>query len=100
MNVDDVWASVDKGHSVSLWCEKVKGRSKRKSSGSNSDSDSEDGSDSVCKSKKKKYRKKKRRMSVMEERNERIISCKAYGNKFTKIQYHMWSGLIDSEKHM
>ena len=109
VDMDEVWASVEKGDSVSLWCEKVRMRSKRKAkddSGSNSDSD--DSSDADASShktkKKKKRRKKKQKLSAMEERNERIENIisslrEKHGDKFTMIQYRMWSELMDNGKH-
>ena len=106
VDIQDVWTSVDKGDSTNLWCEKVR-VSKRKAnddSGSNSDSDDGDGGTSVYKSKKKKRKKKKRKLSFMEEKNDRIESIisslrEKHGDKFSMIQYRMWSELIDNGKH-
>lgn len=59
-----MWASVEKGDSVSLWCKKVRGWSKRKAyedSGSNSGSG--DSSDSVHRSKIRSVGRKTREVS-------------------------------------
>lgn len=76
--------------------------SKRKAnddSESNSDSDDSNGGTSVYKS--KKHKKKKRKL--MEEKNDRIEGISSlrekHGDKFSMIQYRMWSGLIDNGKH-
>ena len=107
-DVDDVWGSVKKRESIRLWCDRVRVQSKRKIDNSESNSDSDDSSDvdtAVHKSKKKKKRKKKKqKLSAMEERNGRIennISSlrEKHGDKFTMIQYRMWSELIDNGKH-
>ena len=107
-DVNDVWASVKKGESISLWCDRVRVWSKRKADDSESNSDSDNSSDvdtAVQKNKKRKKRKKKKqKLSAMEERNERIeknISSlrEKHGDKFTMIQYRMWSELIDNGKH-
>ena len=82
--------------------------SKRKANDSDSSSDSDgssgDDSQSTRRSKKKKHKKKRRKLSLMEERNERIegtISSlsEKRGDKFTMIQYRIWSELIDNGKH-
>ena len=108
-DVNDVWGSIKKKENVSLWCDRVRARSKRKADNSESNTDSDDsGSDvdtTVHKNKKRKKRKKKKqKLSAMEERNERIennVSSlrEKHGDKFTLIQYRMWSELIDNGKH-
>ena len=61
-DVNDVWASVKKGESISLWCDRVRFRLKRKADNSESNSDSDDSSDAdttVHKSKKKRSVRRK-----------------------------------------
>jgi hypothetical protein len=105
-DVNDVWGSIKKKENLSLWCDRVRARSKRKADNSESNSDSDDSSDvdTVYKNKKRKKRKKKKqKLSAMEERNERIENISSlrekHGDKFTLIQYRMWSELIDNGKH-
>ena len=68
----DVWGSVKKEESISLWCDRARVRSKRKADDSESNSYSDDSSDiDICSQKQEKH-KKKQKLSAMEERNERI----------------------------
>lgn len=98
-DVADIWAYVKKGDQISLWCQGV--RSPKVSSvnveGSDSESDDEGWS-------KKKIRTKKRKLSALDEKNNRIEDVvstlqEKHGDRYTTIQYRLWAEMVDIGTH-
>jgi len=84
----DVWLRASKGESVVLWCEGV---------GYHSGSDSDDDFP-------KNRHKKRKRISAMEEKNERIEDLvkslrKKHEDRYTSIQYGLWAEMMDIGTH-
>ena len=60
-DVNDAWDSIKKRESISLWCDRVRMRSKRKADNSESNSDSDDSSDGDTTAHKSKKRNERRK---------------------------------------
>ena len=87
-DMSEVWQCASRGKAVVLWCEGV---------GYHARSDSDDEFP-------KKRRKKKRKMSALEEKNDRIEDIvrslrEKHGDHYTAIQYRLWAEMTDIGMH-
>ncbi len=94
-DIEDIWTFVSKGENITLWCNGISSATQKTqlSSGSESDDDSYS----------KKPRKKKK-VSALEEKNERVEEIVAnlrqkHGTQFTSIQYRLWAEMVDVGTH-
>ena len=87
-DISDIWLQVSRAENVILWCEGV-----RDGDGSDSDEDAP-----------RKPRKKRKKISALEEKNERVQETvqklrKKHNDRYTTIQYRLWSEMIDVGTH-
>ena len=92
-DIEEVWKSVSRGDSVTLWCH-----------GAEQDavSDSEEEREDVGNGKKRGS--KRRKVSLLEEKNnrvEKLVSTlrEKHETKFSTIQYRLWAEMIDVGTH-
>ena len=94
-DIQDVWGFVRSGTNITLWCN---GLSLAERCQSSSGSDDED------KSVGRKPKRKKKKVSALEEKNERVEGFMAelrekHGIRFTSIQYRIWAEMLDVKSH-
>lgn len=86
-DMKDVWLQVSKGQDVVLWCEGV----------------GDNGGDSEEELPKKRHKRRKK-MSALEEKNERIEDIirtlsKKHDDHYTPIQYRLWAEMVEIGTH-
>ena len=96
-DIEDVWQYALKDDQITLWCHGITA-SKRKNEASDSESDEELFQDTS------KQTKKKRKLSALEEKNERVEKIvtslrEKHANRFTTIQFRLWAEMVDVGTH-
>ena len=95
-DVADIWTHLNRGDQIVLWCEGVRRKTSHSAELSDSESDEE--------TSKKRKRSKKRKLSALDEKNNRVedIVCtlrEKNGDHYTTIQYRLWAEMVDIGTH-
>ena len=95
-DVADIWTHLNRGDQIVLWCEGVRRKTSHSAELSDSESDEE--------TSKKRKRSKKRKLSALDEKNNRVedLVCtlrEKHGDHYTTIQYRLWVEMVDIGTH-
>lgn len=95
-DMEDVWAFVRKGDSITLWCNGIGASAIRDQSSSETESEDD--------SMPRKPKRKKRKKSALEEKNDRVEEIfaklrKKHGTKCSTLQYRYWAEMVDVGTH-
>ena len=95
-DVADIWMHVRRGDHISLWCEGIRPKAVRSEA-----SDSESCDDEWP---PKKKRRRKRKLSALDEKNNRVEDIVStlrgkHSDQYTTIQYRLWAEMIDVGTH-